>query len=111
MPRRKDLSNDYREAIDAHQSSKSYMTIFKQFGVHDHANLHSSRRPCKFVRGSDRAMLKEIGKNTRPTFTALNIHLQPLWSFATACLRVIVFCLPFGVVSEICGTVGAVGCS
>jgi len=34
MPKRKDISNDLREAIvAAHQSGKGYKVIFKQFGV------------------------------------------------------------------------------
>jgi len=35
VPRRKDISNDLREAaVAAHQSGKGYKVISKQFGVH-----------------------------------------------------------------------------
>ncbi|MEE6522209.1 hypothetical protein FKM82_020645 [Ascaphus truei] len=70
MPRRKDISNDLREAIvAAHQSGKGYKAISKQFKVHHStgrkiiqkwktfktvANLPRCGRPSKFSPRSEK---------------------------------------------------------
>ena len=64
MPKRKDISNDLREAIAAaHQSEKGYKVISKQFGViHEMktfktvTNRPRSGRPSKIILRSDHVM-------------------------------------------------------
>ena len=76
MPKRKDISNDLREAIvAAHQSGKGYKAISKLFGVpsfyreKDYSQVENiqdslprSGRPSKFSPKSERAMLRETKK-------------------------------------------------
>jgi len=73
MPRKKDISNDLREAVVAAcKSGKGYKAISKQFGVH-----HSTVRKIFYTSGSGRPSKFTLGQTVQCSekLTTQELHL------------------------------------